>query len=333
MADHRTYLIDRLEVERALTIADAVDAVERAFAAYGDGRAQMPPKSYLTFPKGDLRCMPAYIPEMGVATVKNVNVHPGNAGLPSVMATISVVDPETGFMLAIMDASYLTAARTGAAGAVAAKYLAREEAAVACMVGAGVQAETQLAALMVVRPGIRKVLFCDADPGRAETAAQRAAAAYGIESESATIEHGVPQADIVTTVTPVRSPIVKAEHVRPGMHINAIGADAPGKQELEPQILRGAKVVIDNWDQGSHGGEINVAVSGGLITRDDVHAEIGEVVTGRKPGRERPDEVTVFDSTGLAVQDCACAALVYQRLTADSDARARLAAVDLLRLA
>jgi alanine dehydrogenase len=331
MADHRTYLIDRLDVERVLRISDAVEAVEQAFVAYGNGEAQMPPKPYLSFPKGDLRCMPAYIPALGLATVKNVNVHAGNADLPTVMATISVIDPDTGFMLAIMDGSYLTAARTGAAGAVAAKYLAREDAAVACLVGAGVQAETQLAALMVVRPGIRKVFFCDADADRARAAAQRAAASHGVEAEAAAVEDGVSQADVVTTVTPVRSPIVKAGFVRPGTHINAIGADAPGKQELDVEILRGAKIVIDNWEQGSHGGEINVAVSDGLITRDDVHGEIGEVVTGRKPGRETAEEVTVFDSTGLAVQDCACAAFVYRRLTADPDARSRLATVDLLR--
>ena len=143
MSSRETYLITRGEVKRTLTMADAVKAVEAAFRAYGEGKVQMPPKVYLNFEKGDLRSMPAYMPELGLAGVKNVNVHSGNTDLPTVMATITLFDPETGFPLAVLDGTYLTAVRTGAAGAIAAKYLARKDSTVAAFVGAGRQASAQ----------------------------------------------------------------------------------------------------------------------------------------------------------------------------------------------
>lgn len=330
MAGKPTYLITRSQVARVLSMAQAVEAVEAAFKAYGEGKVQMPPKPYLQFDAGDLRTMPCYAPGLGLAAVKNVNVHPDNADLPAVMATISLFDPATGFPLAIMDGTYVTAMRTGAAGGVAARYLARPDSRVACFVGAGRQAESQLAALMVTMPGLERALFCDVQRDRAERLARQSAAAYGIEAAACSLAEGLAAADIIVTVTPVRRPIVMKEHVRPGVHINAIGADAPGKQELDTAIIRTARVVIDDWEQASHGGEINVAVAEGLIGREDLHGELGHVVAGQTPGRETDEEVTVFDSTGLAIQDLACAAHVYRQLTADEAARAKLTALDFL---
>ena len=326
-----TYLITGAEVERALTMRDALQAVEAAFRAYGEGQAQMPSKIYLHFDKGDLRCMPAYLPELGLAAVKNVNVHPANSALPTVLATVTLIDPETGFPLAIMDGTYLTGMRTGAAGGIAAKYLARPDSKVACFVGAGRQAATQLEALMVVMPGIECVLAYDVDRGRAAAFAEQSAATYGVQARACPVEEALSSADIVTTVTPAREPVVKSEHVRPGTHINAIGADAPGKQELEPAILQGARIVIDSWDQASHSGEINVALSKGLISRASIYADIGEVVTGKKPGRQDDGQVTVFDSTGLAIQDLACAAHVFLTLTSGDTAKRGLRTVDFLK--
>ena len=177
-----TYLITQTQVQSVLTIEDAVEAVESAFRAYGHGRVQMPSKTYLQFDKGDLRCMPGYLPDLGLAAVKNVNVHPQNIGLPAVMATVTVFDPDTGAPLAIMDGTYLTAMRTGAAGGVAAKYLAREDSRVAGIIGAGRQAETQLAALLVTRPGIEKVLVADTNPERAEAFARHCKDEHGREA-------------------------------------------------------------------------------------------------------------------------------------------------------
>jgi alanine dehydrogenase len=323
MADRLTLLIPGDQVAQAITMPEAVEVVEQAFRAYGEGRAQMPPKSYLHFDRGDLRCMPAYLPDLGLAVVKNVSVHPGNRDIPAVMATVTVFDPDTGFPLAIMDGTYLTALRTGAAGGIAARYMARPDSRVVCLVGAGRQAQTQLAALLVTMRNIRRVCVCDADPQRARQFAQWVAQAYGLDASEQPLEAGVRGADIVVTATPARAPVVKSEFVRPGTHINAIGADAPGKQELEVGILQAAKVVVDNWPQASHGGEINVAVTRGLLKREDIWADLGEVVTGRKKGRQGPGDVTVFDSTGLAIQDCACAAHVYRRLTSGAAGQLR----------
>jgi alanine dehydrogenase len=257
-------------------------------------------------------------------------VHPQNADLPAVMATITLVDPETGYPLAIMDGTYLTAMRTGAAGGVAARYLSREDSRVAGFIGAGRQAQTQLAALLVTRPGIEEVLVADTDPQRAEAFARHCADEHGRKARAVSPEEAVRGSDVLTTVTPARKPVVRAEWVRPGTHLNAIGADAPGKQELEIAVLQMAKVVVDNWTQSSHGGEINVAVARGVMKAQDVHADIGQVVTARKPGRQSPDEVTVFDSTGLAIQDVACSALVYRKMVQDAAARAQLRTIDFM---
>ncbi len=324
MAHNDTYLITSSEIEAAFGMPDAVKCVENAFRLYGEGKVQMPPKVYLTFEKGDLRCMPVHAPTLGIAGVKNVNVHATNRELPTVMALISLVDPETGFPLAVMDGTYITNLRTGAAGAVAAKYLARQDAEVAGFLGVGRQAQTQLDGLMITRPGIRKVLACDLDAEKARAFCRWGAERHGIEAAPSSAEAAVRASDILVTVTPAREPIVRDEWVRPGTHINAIGADAPGKQELDPSILRRAQVVTDNWEQASHSGEINVPLAQGLITREDIACDIGDVVTGRKTARSRPDQVTVFDSTGLAVQDISCALAVYAKLTSTEGARASL---------
>jgi len=328
MAGNETVLITRRDVEAVFGIAEAVDAVEEAFRLYGEGEVEMPPKLYLTFDKGDLRCMPAWAPAIGFASVKNVNVHPRNESLPTVMATISLVDPETGFPLAVMDGTLLTSLRTGAAGAVAARHLSREDSHTAGFIGAGRQARTQMEGLRIVRPGIERAVAFDMSAEHAAAFCEwcreigiREAVAAGDPEEAAR------EADVLVTTTPSREPVVRDEWVRAGTHINAIGADAPGKQELDPQILRRARLVIDNWEQASHSGEVNVPLSEGVITRDDVLGDIGQVVTGKVKGREGDDDVTVFDSTGLAVQDLACAAAVWRRVCGDEQLRNGLPSV------
>ena len=322
-----TYIITASQIAAVFGMADAVRAVENAFRLYGEGKVQMPPKVYLIFERGDLRTMPVYMPTLGVAGVKNVNVHPHNSSVPTVMATIALVDADNGFPLCIMDGTYLTSLRTGAAGAVAARHLAREDSRAAGFVGAGVQAETQLDGLMVTVPGIREVLVCDVDRAKADRFCEAASQKYGVAAVASGAEEVVRGSDILTTVTPVRRPIVRDAWVRPGTHINAIGADAPGKEELEPAVLQRARIVVDNWEQASHSGEINVPLAKGLITREDITCDIGELVTGQKVGRESPDDITVFDSTGLAAQDISCAYAVYQKLIAAEDTRAALTMV------
>ena len=326
-----TYIIKRPEIENVFDMSDYVSTIEKAFILYGEGRVEMPPKVYLSFDKGDLRCMPAYLPSMKIAGVKNVNAHPDNKDIPAVMATITLVDPDTGFPIAIMDGTHITKMRTGAAGGVAAKYLSRGDSKVAAFIGTGVQAGTQLEALLITRPDISKVIVYDTEQVSMENFAENVNAKYNLQVERAgSVKDAVKDADIVITTTPVRTPIVKAEYIRKGTHINAIGADAPGKQELDPKILKQARTVIDNLEQASHGGEINVALSKGIITREDIYGDIGEIVTGKKTGRESPDEITVFDSTGLAIQDISAAGEIYRKLISDKDLAAKLEKIDFL---
>jgi alanine dehydrogenase len=290
-----------------------IKRVEKAFADYSRGMVQMPPKAYLYFPEygGDLRIMPSYSASLKMAGTKIVNVHPENPrqGLPTVMASIMLNDPATGEPEALMDGSYLTGMRTGAAGAVAVKYLARRNAAELGVVGAGVQAIFQIAAISSVRK-LKDIVVYGRNP-KAVRSLITALEAEGIKVRGGSIEEACGR-PIVVTVTPVRKPIVKKEWIRPGTHINAIGADAAGKEELDPRILKSAKIVIDDWAQASHSGEINVPLRKGLITRKNIWAGLGDVVAGKKAGRTDDNEITVFDSTGLGVQDLYTAAEVLK---------------------
>lgn len=297
---------------------EVIDAVEKAFMAKGLGKVQMPPKSYVNFEKygGDFRVMPAYLEDMGAAGVKIVNVHPRNPKkyrLPTVMATILLLDPKTGAPLTIMDGTLITNLRTGAGGAVAAKYLARRDSKVVAMLGAGVQARTQLLGLNEVLK-IEEVRVNDIDAKNASRFAAEMREELGVETKVfRRVKETVEVADIIVTTTPSTKPILMNEYVRSGTHINAIGADAPGKQELDPAILLHAKVVVDDVEQAIHGGEVNVPLAKGLISRSDIYADLGEIVTKKKPGRTSRDEITVFDSTGLAIQDIATDWFVYQK--------------------
>jgi len=313
----KTLFLSSKQVKRLLTMKDTLKAVETAFRHAGMGTVEMPCKVYLFFPKhnGDIRVMPSYIPPLNISGVKVVNVHPDNPkkGMLSVMATFILIDPRTGFQQAIMDATWITMMRTGAAAGVATKYLARKNANVLSLVGTGAQANTQLEAMMIVRK-IKKVKLFDARKKRAEEFVGRYQKKYRAAQFriARSLEECLADADIVCTMTPVRKPIVKAKWIKPGCHINAIGADAPGKEELEPAILKKAKIVIDDWAQASHSGEINVPLSKGIIKRRNIRAEIGKVVAGLKPGRTNDADITVFDSTGLGLQDLTTAHLVYK---------------------
>ncbi len=285
-------------------ISTAIKCVERAFGDYSKGAVQMPPKTYLYFTEygGDLRIMPSYSAGLKMAGTKIVNVHPGNPrkGLRTVMASIILTDPETGLPVAFMDGSHITGMRTGAAGAVATKYLARKDASALGVVGAGAQAAYHIAAVARVRE-LKKVVVYDLNP-QAVRLLIRIMAREGIPVRSGSLEEAC-SLPIVTTTTPVRKPIVQKEWIRPGTHINAMGADAEGKEELDPSILKRAKIIIDDWAQASHSGEINVPLREGVITPRNIRAVLGDIVTGRKQGRTKDDEITLFDSTGLAVQD------------------------------
>lgn len=312
--ERMTLLLSHTEMELLLNMREVIEIVEEAFREKGLGRYQMPPKVYMIFEEyeGDLRAMPAYV--MGYAGVKIVNSHPRNPerGFPTVMGILVLNSPETGFPLAIMDATLLTSYRTAAASAVATKYLARDDSSILGIIGAGTQGRFQLLGLMEVMD-VDRVLIWDISEDRADRYVREMSEKTDLDISVAGSPRDVCRCDVLVTATPARSPIVRNEWIEDGTHINAIGADGPGKQELDPEILRRSKVVVDDLEQAIHGGEINVPISEGLFSPDAVYGELGEIVAGLKPGRTSREEVTVFDSTGLAIQDVATAKLVYEK--------------------
>ncbi len=312
----QTLILDSEAVDANTKLADVIEAIEAAFAAYERGDAQMPAKSYIDLPQynGDFRSMPAYLEtdEWDAAGLKWVNVHPDNPSdhdLPTVMGTMIYSDPETAFPLAVMDGTELTMKRTGAAAAVATDYLAIEDASSLGIVGAGVQSYTQLEAIAEVRP-IETVVISDLDDERVERFIDAYADRFEVRAGSIA---DAGHCDVLSTVTPVREPIVDIADVGEQTHINAMGADAAGKHELTDELLLASRLVIDDHKQCTHSGEINVPYSEGVLTDAHIDGEIGEIVVGTKPGRTADDGVTVFDSTGLALQDVATAHVVYER--------------------
>ena len=308
--------LNRKEVESLLDMKGTLKVVEEAFRQHGLKKVQMPPKLYLYFKNhnGDLRTMPGYLEEQDITGVKIVNVHPDNRkiGLPTVMALVVLNSTETGAPLAIMDGTYLTDMRTGAAGGVAVKYLARKNAKTVGFVGTGNQARSQLLAINEVMD-IHEIKATSAS--EKETLAFKDDMELRIECEimpKKTIRE-VCDCDILVTTTPSREPIVENDWILEGTHINAIGADAPGKEELDPLILKRAKVIVDDIQQASHSGEVNVPISKGLLSVKDIFGELGEVITGKKIARTNDSDITVFDSTGLAIQDVATADMVYRK--------------------
>ncbi|OGX26314.1 MAG: alanine dehydrogenase [Omnitrophica WOR_2 bacterium RIFCSPHIGHO2_02_FULL_45_21] len=311
-----TLILTSKDIRRILSIKDTLRIVEDAFRAHGNKKTQMPAKIYIKLHQynGDLRVMPAFIETTKACGMKWVSVYPDNKmkGLPTTMAVIILNDAVTGFPLAIMDGTYITKMRTGAAGGIAAKYLARKDSKIAAMVGCGSQAESQLAALSECF-SLELVKVCGQSSRYAEDFIKRMKGLKLKMAVSETVRDCVQDADILVTTTPSRKPIVRLEWLKRGTHINAIGADARGKQELEPDILKNAKVVIDDWSQAPSSGEINVPWSKGLIKRRDICSTLGEVINRRIKIRTKADEITVFDSTGLAIQDISCAQFAYSR--------------------
>jgi len=303
-----TLLLDRNSIKNLIRMSDVINVVEEAFRMCGEGRGKMPAKTYLSLEHGDFRAMPAALP--GSAGVKWVNVHPENPsrGLSSIMAILVYNDPETGYPLAIMDATEITAYRTGAAAAIASKYLTRLDSHTIGIIGAGFQAHTQILAHAELFDSISISVF-----DVSEAAVDKLMHSFSqFPIRNCSIQEAVAS-DIVCTLTPSRSPIIKKEWIAPGTHINAIGADAPGKQELDPSILKAAVVIVDDIKQASGSGEINVPIQKGIYSVGEVYGTLAEVVAGKKKGRAHNNDVTVFDSTGIAVEDIAVAKLLFEK--------------------
>src|SRR3954454_13733040 len=302
-------------VLKAIEPGEAIERVRDGFVEYAGSEWQMPPKVYLdASPNGDFRAMPAK--GAGLAILKWVTSFPRNpqAGLPVVMGVICVSSAADGEPLALVDVRAVTALRTGAVAAVAAQELAREDARTVGMIGCGLHGTWAARCLAAAEYG-PGVCF-DADP---EAAGQLAGE---LGWEAGTREDALA-CDVVTCVTPGHEPVVLRNDLRPGVHLNMLGADGPGKAEMEVDAVARCRLFADEWRQASHGGELTGAVDAGRVTRDDV-TELGDVITGRAPGRSGDDSITLFDSTGLAIQDLALCHAVLEAGAATTAQRVRI---------
>jgi ornithine cyclodeaminase/alanine dehydrogenase-like protein (mu-crystallin family) len=293
------------DVEAAVPPERALEAVRDAFVAYARGEWTMPPKVYVpAYPAGDFRAMPAL--GGGHALLKWVTSYPGNpaAGLPTVMGVVLLSDASNGLLRAVLDAAAVTALRTGAAAVLAAETLGRPDAATAAVIGAGVNGK---AAARTFRARGRDVLLWDVDEQRARDAATELGARVAETRDEALA------ADAIVTVTPGREVVLGPGSLQPGQHASLMGADGPGKAEIAVEELKRVRVFCDDWEQASHNGELMHAVEAGALARDDV-TQLGDVLAGTAEGRRSPADITVFDSTGLAIQDLAIALAALERV-------------------
>ena len=292
------------DVERAVSPHEAYDAVRAAFEAHARGTWSMPSKTYVTnYPAGDFRAMPAI--GDGHAVLKWVTSFPGNPpkGLPTVTGLVLLSDAEEGTLLALFDAAAVTALRTAAAGVLAADTLCRSEASSYAVIGAGINgAET---ARMLVAHGVVPLIW-DLDEGRRRFVAER------IGAQEATSAAEALASEVVVTVTPGAAVLYPEGSLEPGQHVSLMGADGPGKAEVAIAELSRAHLFCDDWEQASHGGELAAGVAAGVVTRDTV-TELGAVLIGEADGRRSAGDVTLFDSTGLAIQDLAIAKAAFTK--------------------
>jgi alanine dehydrogenase len=311
-----TLLLTRGDVAALLTLDECIAAVEQAFVLQAEGKALGPGVLALHAASGGFHVKAAglLLGRFYVAAKVNANFPDNPArGLPTIQGVVVLSDGETGQLLALMDSMEITALRTGAATAVAARYLARADARVATIVGCGRQGRIQLAALARVRK-LERVYAMDRDATISRQFAHQMSAELGVDVRPvAALAEASRQSNLWVTCTPSRSPLLFRENVAPGAFVAAVGADNEHKQELDPGLLAAASVVVDSLEQCAAIGDLHHALRAGALSLTDVHAELSEVVVGRKPGRRSPDDIVIFDSTGVAIEDVAAAAMVYEK--------------------
>ena len=316
-----TLILVAADIERLLDLPTCMAAVERAFVAHAEGRTFGPAVLGIHVPGGGFHVKAAgtAAPQPRFAAKLNANF-PGNGqrfGLPTIQGVVVLSDAENGFPLAVMDSGTITVLRTAAATGLAAKVLARRDARVATVCGTGAQGRAQLRALALARP-LARVFAFDLDPARARTFAAAMTGELGVPVEVANDLVGAArQSDLIVTCTPSRRYFLEPDMVRPGAFIAAVGADSEDKQEIAPDLMAQAKVVADVRAQCAQIGDLHHAIAAGAMRESDVHAELADILAGRRPGRDNPHEITMFDSTGTALQDVAAAALVHERASAE----------------
>lgn len=310
--------LSRSDLESVLTMTDAINVVEQAFDEFARKTAKVPLRVPIEVEKeeGIILFMPAYLEQMEAMSCKVVSVFKNNPqlyNLPTIHAAVLLIDPKTGQILSIMDGSYLTAMRTGGVSGVATKYLARKNAKKVGLIGAGVQAATQLWAVCEVRP-IEEAKVYSIDPiERLEAFAKKMIDKLNTPvSVAKSSKEAVEDADIVLTATWSKTPTFSGDWIKPGTHINGIGSYTPEMQEVDVITVKKAKIVVDSFEASfSEAGDLIIPLNNGEITKDHIYAELGELVIGQKDGRTSEDEITFFKSVGMAIQDASAAKHAY----------------------
>jgi alanine dehydrogenase len=312
-------ILSRADVQRALSMKDAIAIVRDAFAQLSNGQATVPLRVSVPIQKHDgvTLFMPAHLHTSDALAVKIVSVHNQNPakGLPLIHALVVVIDAATGKPLAAMEGGYLTALRTGAASGVSTDLLARRDARIAAIFGAGTQGRTQLLAVAAVRR-LERVYVFDAFRDQVEKFVKEMRGQPGVPNDlraASSSTEAVREADIICTATTSKQPVFSGSDIKPGVHISGIGAYTPEMQEIDETTLKRAnKIVIDHHEGAlAEAGDLIIALRDGVIKESDIYAEIGEIAAGKKPGRERDDEITFFKSVGNAVQDASVARAIY----------------------
>ncbi len=315
-----TLVLTRRDVRQLLDLDECIAGVEAAFRLHAAGQSLSPGVLGVRAPEGGFHIKAAGL-RLGrlyfaVKTNANFSGNPRQHGLPAILGVIVLCDGDNGSPLAVMDSMEVTARRTAAATAVAAKWLARPSASTVTVCGCGSQGREQLRALARVLP-LRRAYAFDLEEATAQAFARELSAELGFEITPIQ-DHAlaVRSSDVCVTCTPSRAPFLLRDHVASGTFVAAVGADNADKQELDPRLMAEAVVVVDVLDQCAAIGDLHHALEAGVLTRESVHAELADVVTGRKPGRRSDQEITIFDSTGTALEDVAAAAIVYERAVA-----------------
>jgi alanine dehydrogenase len=321
--ERSTLVLAGSDVRRLLSLPDCVQAVEAAFRRQGQGLDPAPRVLGIHAGDGGFHAKAAIVGEyFAIKLNSNFPLNPRQAGLPTIQGVVVLARVTNGEILAIMDSIAITILRTAAATAIATRALASPTAAVATVCGCGTQGLVHLEALVTLC-GITRAFLYDVREGAAERLVRDHGTPLGIALQPTDdLAKAVRQSDVVVTCTPARQPLIHAADVRPGTFIAAVGADSEDKQELDPAILARGLVVVDNLEQCATIGELHHALEAGLMTREAVHADLGQIAAGHRAGRTSADTITVFDSTGTALQDVAAASLVYERARAAGRGRA-----------
>lgn len=311
-------VLSEREVATLLDVKELIQALQRAHIQFSTGKAVMPVRQVVPLPqiKGRITCMPGYLGESNVLGMKVVTFFQENPkrGLPTILGTIHLYDTDTGTLIAVMDGTYITAIRTASVSAMATKVLANPETPVMGILGAGVQARAHIRALCKVRRISKIKIYSPSEKG-AQKVKEELESEVGVNIEPvASPQAAVQEANLLVTVTTAKEPLLKAEWLKPGTHINAVGSHRPDLREIDGATMKRARVFVDSREAiMAECGDVLLAIKEGAISEDHINAEIGEVLAGKKPGRTGAEEITLYKSVGIAIQDVATAQLVYRK--------------------